>query len=212
MRPTCPPTSEPSARRPRALLTVAFANAGANASPEMRERRRAATADPCVLWPLPVPLRSAHGNRTWDWGECQMEVPMQVGVPTHRKLMRENCGVRAAHSARDGARPQPLTLAFWPLPVPLRPAHVGMEHGSRGDCQMDRGTGMELERTNLVYSGARGGFYETMTSARNSRLPATVPVVRRKRDAIGREPSRPHHSRSAPLCAALVSFAASLAP
>ena len=77
---------------------------------------------------------------------------------------------------------------------------------------MDRGTGMELERTNLVYSGARGGFYETMTSARNSRLPATVPVVRRKRDAIGREPSRPHHSRSAPLCAALVSFAASLAP
>jgi hypothetical protein len=38
----------------------------------------------------------------------------------HRKLMRENCGVRAAHSARDGARPQPLTLAFWPLPVPLR--------------------------------------------------------------------------------------------
>ena len=159
MRPTCPPTSEPSARRPRALLTVAFANAGANASPEMRERRRAATADPCVLWPLPVPLRSAHGNRTWDWGECQMEVPMQVGVPTHRKLMSENCGVRAAHSARDGARPQPLTLAFWPLPVPLRPAHVGMEHGSRGDCQMDRGTGMELERTNWVYSGARGGFY-----------------------------------------------------
>ena len=51
---------------------------------------------------------------------------MQVGVPTHRKLMRDNCGVRAAHSARDGARPQPLTLAFWPLPVPLRPAHVGM--------------------------------------------------------------------------------------
>ena len=124
MRPTCPPTSEPSARRPRALLTVAFANAGANASPEMRERRRAATADPCVLWPLPVPLRSAHGNRTWDWGECQMEVPMQVGVPTHRKLMRDNCGVRAAHSARDGARPQPLTLAFWPLPVPLTGLHM----------------------------------------------------------------------------------------
>ena len=120
----------------------AGANAGANASPEMRERRRAATADPCVLWPLPVPLRSAHGNRTWDWGECQMEVPMQVGVPTHRKLMSENCGVRAAHSARDGARPQPLTLALWSLPVPLRPAHVGMEHGSRGDCQMDRGTGI----------------------------------------------------------------------
>jgi len=114
----------------------------------------------------------------------------------HRKLMRENCGVRAAHSARDGARPQPLTLAFWPLPVPLRPAHVGMEHGSRGDCQMDRGTGMEW-----VYSGARGGFYGTLTSARNSRLPATVPaVVRRKRNAIGRA-RLPHHSPSAPLCA-----------
>jgi hypothetical protein len=31
---------------------------------------------------------------------------------------------------------------------------------------MDRGTGMEW-----VYSGARGGFYGTLTSARNSRLP-----------------------------------------
>ena len=28
---------------------------------------------------------------------------------------------------------------------------------------MDRGTGMELERTIWVYSGARGGFYETLT-------------------------------------------------
>ena len=37
-----------------------------------------------------------------------------------------------------------------------------------------------------IYSGARGGFYETLTSARNSRLPATVPVVRRQRNAIGR--------------------------
>jgi len=42
----------------------------------------------------------------------------------HRKLMRENCGVRAAHIARDGARPQPLTLAFWPLPVPLTGLHM----------------------------------------------------------------------------------------
>jgi len=124
----------------------------------------------------------------------------------HRKLMRENCGVRAAHIARDGARPQPLTLAFWTLACAShRPAHVGMEHGR--DCQMDRGTGMEW-----VYSGARGGFYGTLTSARNSRLPATVPaVVRRKRNAIGRA-RLPHNSPSAPLCAALVSFAASLAP
>jgi hypothetical protein len=37
-----------------------------------------------------------------------------------------------------------------------------------------------------IYSGAHGGFYETLTSARNSRLPATVPVVRRQRNAIGR--------------------------
>ena len=42
----------------------------------------------------------------------------------HRKLMRENCEVRAAHIARDGARPQPLTLAFWPLPVPLTGLHM----------------------------------------------------------------------------------------
>ena len=48
--------------------------------------------------------------------------------------MRENCGVRAAHIARDGARPQPLTLAFWTLACAShRPAHVGMEHGSRGE-------------------------------------------------------------------------------
>ena len=128
------------------------------AAQSARERRRAATADPRVLALVPVPLRSENGNRTcWECGECQMEVPMCKSQ--HRKLMRENCGVRAAHSARDGARPQPLTLAHWSLPVPLRPAHVGMEHGSRGDCQMDRGTGMELERTNWVYSGARGGFY-----------------------------------------------------
>ena len=142
------------------------------------------------------------------WRVPNGEVPMQVPTPqADARELRSICGVRAAHSARDGARPQPLTLAFWPLPVPLRPAHVGMEHGSRGDCQMDRGTGMEW-----VYSGARGGFYGTLTSARNSRLPATVPaVVRRKRNAIGRA-RLPHHSPSAPLCAALVSFAASLAP
>ena len=55
---------------------------------------------------------------------------------------------------------------------------------------MDRGTGMELERAN-GYSGARGGFYETLNCytmtlchARNSRLPATVSQVRPKRDAI----------------------------
>ena len=94
---------------------------------------------------------------------------MQVPTPqADARELRSICGVRAAHSARDGARPQPLTLALWSLPVPLRltlrPAHVGMELGSRGDCQMDRGTGMELERTNWVYSGARGGFYETLTS------------------------------------------------
>ena len=37
-----------------------------------------------------------------------------------------------------------------------------------------------------IYGGARGGFYGTLTSTRNSRLPATVPVVRRQRNAIGR--------------------------
>ena len=134
----------------------------------------------------PPTSRPLHAGRARS---SPLRLPMQVPrcKSLHHKLMRDNCGECAppAHiivRAKDGARP-PLTLAFWPLPVCLSGLHMwewnmGVVETAKWIVELVYGMG--------IYSGARGGFYETLTSARNSRLPATVPVVRRQRNAIGR--------------------------
>jgi hypothetical protein len=140
------------------------------------------------------------------WRVPNGEVPMQV--PTPQADARELRSTRRAYRERRRAAPTTDPRVLDPCLCLSQACTCGNgTWESWRDCQMDRGTGMEW-----VYSGARGGFYGTLTSARNSRLPATVPaVVRRKRNAIGKA-RLPHNSPSAPLCAALVSFAASLAP
>lgn len=113
-------------------------------------------------------------------------------VPTPQADARELRSTRRAYRERRRAAPTTDPRVLDPCLCLSQACTCGNgTWESWRDCQMDRGTGMEW-----VYSGARGGFYGTLTSARNSRLPATVPaVVRRKRNAIGRA-RLPHNSPS----------------
>ena len=104
-------------------------DAGARCSTP-REVRRIGGASPLAPRHAPygseeLHLRAVPLLHTSDGARSShhtLRLPMQVSCKSlgHHKPtpLRENCGVRAANSARDGARGHtPLTLALWPLPL-----------------------------------------------------------------------------------------------